>query len=235
MSNTNTLIEALTPAAQDQLLSAARLMELPQPMLLAEAGRPTTHVYFLTEGVASFVVSVRDGGSAEIGMAGREGIVGVTGLIGSDVPVANCLMQTDGAGYRLTIADMQRLFQSSAEIRTLVLQSMQQQMTALSQIAACNRLHQAAERLARWLLTAADRLGSETVCLTQESVSQMLGTRRTTVALVAGELQRRGMIRYQRGRVHIVDRPGLTHAACDCYGITRKLVDDLYRNPFTTQ
>lgn len=235
MSHTNTLIEALTPGAQAQLLNAAKQVELPQNFLLAEAGKPTNHVFFLTEGVASFVVSAKDGGSAEIGMIGSEGIAGVSGLLGSPSPVANCLMQINGAGYRVSLADMRRLFETSAEIRTLVLQSAQQQMMALSQIAACNRLHQAEERLARWLLTAADRLGSETVCLTQESLSQMLGTRRTTVALVAGSLQRTGLIRYQRGRVHIVNREGLTDIACECYDITRKLVDDLYSNPFTTQ
>jgi CRP-like cAMP-binding protein len=103
------------------------------------------------------------------------------------------------------------------------------QMLMLEQIAGCNKLHQATERLARWLLTAADRLNSDAVNLTQEAISQMLGTRRTTVALVAGTLQRSGIIGYRRGLVKILDRQALIDAACDCYGITSKLVSNLYR------
>lgn len=116
-------------------------------------------------------------------MIGNEGMVGSANLLGSFAPVAYCIMQMDGAGYRVGVPDMKRLFDSSSEIRDLVLQSMQHQMLAVSQIAACNRLHNATERLARWLLTASDRIDSNTVHLTQESLSQMLGTRRTTVAL----------------------------------------------------
>ena len=232
MSNSNLLMDALTPAARAQILAQARLVDLPQGMLLAKADEPIHHAYFLTEGVASYVVAVKEGGSAEIGMNGPEALMGGLALLGSYAPVADCLMQVNGAGFRILMADLRRLFEESAEIRHLALQSVQQQMLTLSQIAGCNRLHQASERLARWLLTAADRLGAEKVNLTQETLSQMLGTRRTTVALVAGSLQRAGLIRYRRARVEIVDRPGLIEAACDCYGITKRLVDNLYDNPF---
>lgn len=141
-------------------------------------------------------------------------------------------MQVAGGGLRVAVADLRRLFLDSEEFRSRILEALQLQMLMVDQIAGCNKLHQASERLARWLLTAADRVNSETVCLTQEAISQMLGTRRTTVALVAGTLQRSGMIGYRRGLVKIVDRPALTEAACDCYGITRKLVDGLYSEPF---
>ncbi len=235
MPPTNCLLDALTPAARAQVLSMAKLLELPQGTMLNQSDEPADYVYFLTTGVASFVVVMQNGGSAEIGMIGNEGMVGSTGLVGSYAPVANCIMQVSGSGYRLPVQNMRRLFDESAEIRQLLLQSMQQQLLTLSQIAACNRLHSATERLARWLLTASDRIGSDTVHLTQKSVSQMLGTRRTTVALVAGALQRSGMIRYKRGRVQIVNREGLTDAACACYTITRNMVRDLYSNSYSNQ
>lgn len=228
----NRLLDALTPASGAQLIAQAKLVDLPQGTLLSKADEAIHYAYLLTEGVASYVVGARDGGSAEIGMNGTEALIGAPALLGVYAPVANCLMQVNGAGYRIPISDLRRTFGESPEIRHLALQSVQQQMLTLSQIAGCNRLHQASERLARWLLTAADRLETDTVSLTQETLSQMLGTRRTTVALVAGALQRTGLIRYRRARVKIVDRPGLIEAACDCYNITKRLVDDLYANPF---
>ena len=228
----NRLLDALTPASRAQLIAHAKPVDLPQGTLLSKADEAIHHAYLLTEGVASYVVGVKDGGSAEIGMSGTEALIGAPALLGAYAPVATCLMQMNGAGYRIPIADVRRAFAESAEIRHLALQSVQQQMLTLSQIAGCNRLHQASERLARWLLTAADRLGTDTVSLTQETLSEMLGTRRTTVALVAGALQRTGLIRYRRARVKIVDRPGLIEAACDCYAVTKRLVDDLYVNPF---
>ena len=225
-------MDALTPDSRAQILAHAKPVDLPQGTLLAKADEPIHYAYFLTEGVASYVVGVKDGGSAEIGMNGPEALMGGLALLGAYAPVADCLMQVNGAGLRIPMADLRRLFDESAEIRHLTLQSVQQQMLTLSQIAGCNRLHQASERLARWLLTAADRLGTDSVNLTQETLSQMLGTRRTTVALVAGALQRAGLIRYRRARVEIVDRTGLIEAACDCYSITKRLVDNLYSNPF---
>lgn len=232
MPGTNRFIEALTPDSRAQLLSHARQVDLPQGTLLARADEAIHHAYFLTEGVASYVVAAKDGGSAEIGMSGTEAMLNGLALLGVYAPVADCVMQAAGEAYRVSTGDMRRLFEESAEMRHLALQSVQQQMLTLSQIAGCNRLHLASERLARWLLTAADRLETNNVRLTQESLSQMLGTRRTTVALVAGSLQRSGLIRYRRANVEIIDRPGLTEAACDCYGITKRLVDNLYANPF---
>ena len=232
MPKSNRLIESLTPTVRAQILAHARLIDLPQGTLLFKADEPISHAYFLTEGVASYVVGVKDGGTAEIGMSGSEALMGALALLGPYAPVSGCLMQVDGTGYRVPIAEVKRLFEESTEFRHVALQSVQQQMLTLSQIAGCNRLHQASERLARWLLTAADRLDHDIVNLTQETLSHMLGTRRTTVALVAGALQRGGLIRYRRARVEITDRARLEEAACDCYAVTKRLVDSLYSNPF---
>ena len=199
--------------------------------MLTRSSEAAHDVYFLTRGVASFVVALREGESAEIGMLGNEGMIGNSCMLGSFAPIANCVMQMPGTGLRLPATEMKRLFDESAEFRHFVMQGMQQQFLAVSQIAACNRLHQATERLARWLLTAADRAQTDMVPLTQEAVAQLLGTRRTTIALVAGSLQRSGLIRYQRGNVRIIDHAGLTAAACDCYRVTKSMVDCLYSPP----
>jgi CRP-like cAMP-binding protein len=210
-------------------------MDLPRGSVLYASGEPCQFAYFLTGGVASVVVCSSDGSSAEVGMIGAEGLAGAPALMGPHKPLSQCFMQIAGSGLRVPVAELRRLFVESEEFRLRVLETLQLQMLLLDQIAGCNKLHQASERLARWLLTAADRLNSESVFLTQEAISQMLGTRRTTVALVAGTLQRAGMIGYRRGMVKIVDRQALTEAACDCYSITRKLVSNLYHQPLTQE
>ena len=229
---TNLLLEALSPELRKQVMLSARIVDLPQGAVLYSPGEPCMSAYFLTGGVASIVVSVADGSSAEVGMIGSEGVAGIHALMGPRPPLSHCFMQVSGSALRVPVADLRRLFHDSEELRVRILEALQLQMLLLDQIAGCNKLHQATERLARWLLTAADRVNSETVCLTQEAISQMLGTRRTTVALVAGTLQRAGMIGYRRGLVKIMNRQALTEAACDCYHITRKLVNGLYTEPF---
>jgi CRP-like cAMP-binding protein len=223
MARSNRILEAMSPECRQRVLALARNVELPQRTSLYTADRRVAHVHFLTSGIASEVVTVPDGGTAEIGLLGPESVAGTGSLLGSHLPVSACVMQVGGSALRVSQPEMRRLFLEHEEIRNLLLENAQQQMLSLSQIAACNKLHQAAARLARWLLTAADLLGSNMVALTQESLSQMLGTRRTTIALVAGSLQRSGMIQYRRGMVHIIDRGALERTACDCYQVTRRL------------
>ena len=234
MDQQNRLMEALTPESRRMLLALAKRVDLSQGATLYEPDESAEYAYFLTSGVASMTVTVPNGGSAEIGMVGSEGVTGVFDLLGSFQPVANCFMQTNGSALRVPMADLRRLFHEIPEIRNCILEAIQQQMLTVSRIAACNKLHRASERLARWLLMASDRTGSDVVSLTQESLAAMLGTRRTTVALVAGTLQRSGMIRYRRGTVSIMDRESLVSAACDCYAVVTRLADQLYRVNDTT-
>ncbi len=223
------MIDALSAESRGKLLSCGSHLDLPQSTILFQPHVPADYVHFLTSGVASEVVTVAKGDTAEVNMQGSEGAIGVLDLLGNLPPVVQCLMQTNGSAIRVALDDMKRLFGESAEIRGRILESVQQQTLTVNQIAACNRLHLASERLARWLLTASDRVGSDTLGLTQEAVSAMLGTRRTTVALAAGALQRSGMIRYRRGIVKILDRQALTDAACECYRVAGRLVEGLYQ------
>jgi len=226
---TNRLLDTLSPELQRTLSPLARPVELPQGTILFIPGETPSALYFLNSGIATTVVTVSDGSMAEISVAGMDGVLGARSLLGPQPPVAQCFMQIAGNAVRLSMADARRLFAESEEFRTRILEYIQAETYLTGQLAACNKLHQTTERLARWLLTAADRSGTDTLALTQESLAQMLGTRRTTVALVAGQMQREGKLKYRRGLVTIANREALTGIACDCYAVTKRLLDGLYR------
>ena len=126
------------------------------------------------------------------------------------------------------MAELKEIFETSEEVRERILESVQEQTLTIGQISTCNRLHESQERLARWLLMARDRTQSDELNITQEFLAQMLGSRRTTVTVVAGALQRSGFIEYSRGRVRIIDHKNLEAAACDCYKVVKRLYDGLY-------
>jgi CRP-like cAMP-binding protein len=227
-SRTNALLEALSPESRDQILSLAKEVPMPVRTGIQALEEPPRHIYFLTSGVASVVVGLVEGGSAETALIGREGLTGGYALMGRSNSPTECFMQVAGGGYRVELEHVRDLFRRSEEIRTRILQCVQQQALVTSQIAACNKLHDAEARLARWLLMVGDRTGEDSFQLTQEFIAQMLGTRRTTVALVAGTLQRSGFIEYTRGKVTIRSREHLATAACECYEVTRRLMTEMY-------
>jgi CRP-like cAMP-binding protein len=129
----------------------------------------------------------------------------------------------------MSAASLRHAFQTSPEIHSRILEFVQSQSLSLAQVAGCHRFHEAEERLARWLLMAQDRTQSDSLNLTQEFLGMMLGARRTTVTMIAGAMQRSGLIEYHRGTVSIPNRDNLIAAACDCYPIVRDLFDGLYR------
>jgi CRP-like cAMP-binding protein len=227
---TNLLLEALSPQLRNQILALAQEVSLPTRTPLEEQDENPRHAYFLTSGIASVVVELSEGGSAEVALIGREGMIDCFSLLGSSVPPARCFIQMAGTGYRLPFAKLQNFFDESVEVRRLILQLVQQQALTMSQLAACNKLHDAEARLARWLLMVQDRVGDDFLALTQEFLGQMLGTQRTTVALAAGTLQRSGFIDYRRGKVKILSREDLQNAACDCYQVTQRLLFNLYKS-----
>ena len=224
----NRLLDKLSEPVQKTILASARPVDLPTRVHLHRLNETPTHIYFLLRGAVSLVVHMSEGGSAEVGMIGREGMVGGDALLGPAPSSVDAVVQIAGAGLRIPIKIMESLFHEHEELRSRILEFQQAQINMSGQISACNKLHEAEARLARWLLTAADRSGSDALGLTQEYLAQMLGSQRTTIALVAGILQRAGLIDYRRGMVKIINREGLTEAACTCYGITRQIVDRLY-------
>ena len=157
-------------------------------------------------------------------------MVGNVALLGPSLASTVCFVQLAGTGYQIRFADLQKVLSRSLEdVRTRVLENAQMQALTTNQLAACNKLHEAEARLARWLLMVRDRVQDDFLPLTQEFLAEMLGTRRTTVALAAGVLQRAGMIKYSRGKVQILAVDALEEAACDCYVVTKRLFDGLYK------
>jgi CRP-like cAMP-binding protein len=229
-STQNLLIDSLSPPTRAAVIEKCKRVELPMRAILYEQDDMPRYGYFLHSGVASVVLNLAEGGSAEVGLIGCEGVVGAMHILGPSPGPSQCFMQMPGNGLRMKLDDMQTFFQDSEEFRGRLLEFVQQQTVTLAQLAACNKLHNAEERLARWLLMARDREGHDPMPMTQEFLALMLGTRRTTVTLVAGQLQRAGLIEYTRGKVTILDRGRLEAAACDCYRITKQALDKLYNN-----
>ena len=225
----NRFLVSLSTQDRDSILALSTPVDLPQKQVLYEAGEPLSHAYFLTSGIASVVTSMPDGSIAEVGMIGAEGFVGSVQLLGSAPVLTDCMIQLDATALRIRLRDLRELFRSSEGIRDATLNFVQQQILSLGQIAACHRLHEAEERLARWLLMAQDRAQLDTLDFTQEFLAQMLGARRSTVTVVAGSLQRSGLIEYRRGQVQIINRLSLEDAACDCYPLLKSIYERLYR------
>ncbi len=226
------MLQALTPECREQILSLSKEVPLPVRTELQAPEEPPRYIYFLTSGIASVVVSLSEGGSAETALIGREGLTSGYALLGKSNSPTECFMQVAGSGYRMEFEQVRDLFRQSEEIRTRILECVQQQALVTGQVAACNKLHDAEARLARWLLMVSDRTGADSFQLTQEFIAQMLGTRRTTVALVAGVLQRSGFIEYSRGKVTIRSREHLATAACECYDVTRRLMTEMYSDGY---
>jgi len=225
----NLLLDALSAETRDAVLAVSRPLDLPLHTMLHEQSEMPTYGYFLRAGIASVVVAMPEGGSAEVGLVGREGIIGALHIIGPTPTPAQCFMQLEGSALRIRLDDLRKLFHENDELRRRMLEFVQQQSVTWGQIAACNKLHEAEARLARWLLMSRDRATTDTMTMTQEFLADMLGTRRTTVTLVAGSLARQGMIDYRRGKVTVLDRDALERAACDCYRVTKEALVKLYK------
>jgi len=225
---TNILLESLPKRLREAILSESKELPLPQRTSLQAQEEDPRYAYFLTSGVASVVVGHSEGAACETLLIGREGVTGALSLLGASVSPAECFIQVPGTGYQFPFPRLRELFSSSPELRTRVLECVQQQAMSTIRVAACNAAHEAEPRLARWLLMIQDRTEEDSFQLTQEFLAQMLGARRTTVALAAGSLQKSGLIEYSRGKVTILSREDLRSAACDCYGVTKRLLTELY-------
>lgn len=229
----NHLLNALSPSSRERLVAASTHLNLPLGTELFQRDERPRFLYLLTGGIGSVVFISEGGTSVELSTQGAEGLIGWMNLLGTQISQADCTMQVAGAGYRIPTAVMQREFNDSPEVRSRILEYGQHQVIFANQIAACNRLHRAEARFARWLLGLADRMDSNEILMTQEFMSTMLGTRRTTVAEVCGDLGRSGAIESRRGGLRIVDRAALEQRACECYAILRDHLRTLYRPPST--
>jgi CRP-like cAMP-binding protein len=222
-NNIKNLILLGLPA--DELSAAVKkleFVELPTHFVLHEAGEPITHAYFIDSGLASVLNVMTDGKSVEVGLAGKEGFIGLPLVVGLSTGPTQTIMQVAGSAHRMTAADFKVLLLHAPVLEKSLNRYAQTLGMQATHVAACNRLHEVEERLARWLLMSQDRLGGDIVPLTQEFLAHMLGTRRASVTVAAGILQKAGLITYNRGNVRIDDRSGLEDAACECYASIRQ-------------
>jgi CRP-like cAMP-binding protein len=224
----NLLLSALSPNYRASLLARMRTVTLNPREILYEADETPKYGHFLTSGVASIVISMSNGATTEVGLWGREGLAESFHLLGNARIPMRCIVQAESTALRIPFNELQKEFHDNEELRDCVLQGVQSQSSILGQLAGCNRLHEAEARLARWLLMVRDRTESDTFFITQEFLAVMLGARRTTVTAAAGALQRRGLIKYTRGRIHIADPETLETVACECYTTVRSLYASFY-------
>lgn len=206
-------------------------IELRQGDVLQEPGQRVNEVVFVQSGLISLLTPMRDGAAIEIATLGRESVLGVLAALGSHRSTARATVQITGTAATIRVNDFREAVDKSRTLRHLVLLSSELVVAQMQQIAACNALHSAEQRLCRWILQVRDRTDSDVIQLTQDFLAQMLAVRRPTVTLIAQSLQSAGLIRYRRGRITIADREGLEKLACECVGEirakTRNILSDL--------
>lgn len=185
------------------------------------------YAYFLEDGLASVVLPMENGATVEVGVVGREGVVGFPMLLGAKTMPGETYIQVAGSGFRIEAQRLKDEFERPGELRRHLHKYLLANLVQSAQNAACNRVHPIAERLARWLLTCHDRVRTDRIPLTHEFLAAMLGTPRTTVTLAAGTLHQAGLIDYTRGHVTIKNRQKLERAACECYRVVRDEFDRL--------
>ena len=200
---------------------------LKQATVLQEQGDLIEQVYFPHDGIISLLAVMRQGDAIEVATIGYEGAVGSLSGLGPRRSYTRAVVQVSGRASRIAATRFRQAAEESEAVRSIVVRYGEMLLIQVQQIAACNALHAVEARLSRWLLQARDRLESNTIQLTHEFLSQMLGVRRTTVTVVAHMLQQAGLIRYHRGQIEIIDRPGLEARACECYAAIREQVGQI--------
>jgi CRP-like cAMP-binding protein len=188
---------------------------------LVEPGEDMAHAYFLESGLASVVVAMANGNTVETGITGNDGVVGIPILLGTKSMPTRTFIQIAGSGYRIPARRLSEAYEAPGMLRKQINRYFQAHLAQTAQTAACNRLHDIEQRLARWLLICHDRMDSDSFSLTHEFLGHMLGTPRTTVTLAAGLLHKAELVDYTRGKVRICNRQGLEKVVCECYKTIR--------------
>jgi len=213
------LLLASLPQRDQGLFANLQRVPLTLKKIVYEEGSALNFIYFIEEGVASILMNLANGDTIEIGMVGREGMIGVSALLGAKNSAQQVVVQAGGTALRLRAESCKAIFDKSAAFRKIALRFLDSFFNLTAQTAACNSLHVIEQRCARWLLMATERIQSDSIPMTHEFLSSMIGVRRAGVTETAGELQRLGLIRYSRGQFTITDRKGLEAISCECYGI----------------
>ena len=219
--NQNHLLGALPTAEFERLAAHLKLVPMPLGEILYEPGEQLQHAYFPTTAIVSLQYVMESGASAETAGVGNEGVVGIALFMGGDTTPSSAVVKTAGHAYRLERKLLKQEFDRSGLLQRLLLRYTQALITQMTQTAACNRHHSVEQQLCRWLLSTLDRVPAHELIITQELVASMLGVRREGITEAAGKLQDAGFIRYRRGHITVLDRPGLETRACECYAVVR--------------
>ena len=213
----NSILLALPPKQLERLLPQMEAVTLTLGDELYEPGGRIRHCYFPNEGVVSLLTVLSPHKAAEVGMVGSEGVVGMSAAVGINISRLRAVVQGDGSASRISAAGLEKEFAGNNALHRGLFRFGQALTGQIAQTAACNRFHRTELRLARWLLVTRDRLRSESFVLTHKFLALMVGVRRPGVTTAAGNLARRGLISYSRGRIRILDSKGLQAASCECY------------------
>jgi CRP-like cAMP-binding protein len=223
----NHLLAAVSDEELARLLPNLELVTLPLGKVLYESGEKMDYVYFPTTAIISLLYIMENGSTAEIGVIGKDGLVGIAIFMGGDTTPNRAVVQSAGMTLKIKAAMMKDEFTRGGRFHSQCLRYTQALITQISQTAVCNRLHSVDQQLCRWLLLSHDRLPSDRIIMTQDLISNMLGVRREGVTHAAKRLQKAGYISYVRGDMTILDRKGLESSVCECYQVVRTEYDRL--------
>lgn len=218
----NQILAALPAEDYARLLPDLELTELWLGQVLYEPGAQMAYLYFPITGIVSLLHVMQSGDSAEIALTGNEGLVGISLFMGGEGTTSRAVVQNAGASYRLEAEVLRREFALGGPLQHLVLRYTQALMAQMTQTAACNRHHTLDQQLCRWLLLSLDRLPGDELTMTQQLIANMLGVNLGGVTVALDKLQAKGMIRYKRGLITVLDRPLLEHHVCECYAVVKK-------------
>jgi len=223
----NHLLDVLPKSDLDRLMPHLKLVSLSLGEVLYESDIVLHHVFFPIDSIVSLLSVMSDGSSAEIAIVGNDGVVGISLFMGGETTPSRGVVQSAGHAYRLEGALLKSEFNRGGSIQHLLLRYTQALLTQMAQTAVCNRHHSLDQQLCRWLLMSLDRLPSNELVMTQDLIANMLGVRREGVTEAAGKLQHANLIQYSRGRITVLDRPGVEARACECYVAVKRESDRL--------
>jgi CRP-like cAMP-binding protein len=223
----NIILLSISDSDYSSLRPHLEYVSLPNHLILHEAGEKLEFVYFPNRGLISLVVVMKDGKTAEAGIVGSEGFTGTLAAVGLSRSPLQAVVQITGDGFRVKVGSLQNPLESAPRLQLMLSRYAALRGIQVAQTAACNRLHDIQQRLARWLLMTQDRVDSGSLPMTHDFLATMLGTDRPSVSLAAGVLQRKELIEYTRGAVKIVNRKKLEDCACECYGVIQQYDGEL--------
>lgn len=226
----NQLLAALPDAEWQRWQPHIAVVDLKLGQVLYESGGTMQHVFFPVNAIVSLLYVLENGSSTEIAVVGNEGMVGVSLFMGGETTPSRAVVQIAGKCVRLSAYHLKKEFENSLPVMHLLLRYTQALITQMTQTAVCNRHHSVDQQLCRWLLLSIDRLQGSHLVMTQKLIANMLGVRRVGVTEAAGHLQKSGLISYSRGKIEVLDRPGLELRSCECYAVVKKEYDRLLPN-----